>query len=1469
MPQINRIRVNNVKYNFGTQFYDDFVMRFSCKNAIYDLANGGGKSVLMLLLLQNLIPNCTLDEKQPIEKLFRSDSGSTTIHSLVEWKLDPCYMKDNYKYMTTGFCARKGKEEPDREVTKGTANIEYFNYCIFYREFGDNDIKNLPLSKGKERITYQGLKNYLRELEKKDFGVSVKIFDRKNEYQQFISGYGIFESQWEIVRGINKTEGHVRTYFETNYKTGRKVVEDLLIEQIIEKSFANRIGIDVGEDNMARTLLDIKDKLIELSKKRETLDNYDKQIEALSEFAHKVEALLEMYQKKEDVKAAITSDYLAIKNVLRNIDASMLEYEEKKEKLALAKDEISRDIAISNIVEDEANLLKLKDELKEKEERLQVLVKRQEEYAQQLRLKEAAMHYQSYLESKMKKDEIQATIDNRLRDFEDIKGELNELAGDMQKIYSAKLDELTKSLGKAVAAYEVKSELLTEKNEKSREYDRSIAVNTQLIKDCEAEIEVLIAKLQGHMQEVSVGLMEDMQVIIQNTRNKLHGLTQDKERFERIIREEREKLTQAVANAEGLSIREKLLEEEITRQNEALLMCASNDEKLTKLMSVYGQGNASSLEEKLIDMLKTGIYELSSLEASVARYEHMIAQLKEGVYAFDEPQYREVMEYLTDTYGEDVIAGDKWLHNQSKAIQRDILKRVPFITHSIVIKEDFERIKEDITLKNMSKGAYVVPIVGEGVLYETRVAVNSEHILFAFKDLSFLADEEDTQREISKLEEEIVSLKDKAKRLDDRNSIVRSDYAFVIEYNNNDVRKKEELTLRISELEAQLEDASNKIKLNLENKDVYSERILKYENELKTITDKLVGQEKELDVLHSMVECKEELSKREDKLSQCKKSLSQDTRIWEGIKNDIADIERELLVLADEKTKLGNAEKDYREQWSNIYEPYYVEGVCSAKSLLQEEIAARFIGLKSVIDKEAVDVKDKENLYAAYDNAGKKAISDMEYLGLSLEEAGKLYEQGALSFSDRSELYAIRESKKAADGDIRASEADISSQSAIVNQTEGSIAYAKKQLIEKYGECEIISISNAKLYREEKKNALRSVESDIKALVISEKDTKDQHTKAVIINKDLERIIKNMGIVIAENVTADNKELQSIEDTYEKTVAEYDVLMKEESRRKDEFIKNRQSLKELLEALNAYELATEIGNSLEMPKTSAETKELVENIAETNKCIELEKDRVGKGILDMQRIKDSFENRCIQTCDNIKAELEKLPKLSKITMDNEVISIINLSIPYIKEELKKDRMSSYIQEIITGSESYSDEAERLKYIKNKLTWKKLFSVIVTDMNAIKLNLYKRERIANQSRYLKYEEAVGSTGQSQGIYIQFLIAVINYISNINAAGKSGGAVGNTIFIDNPFGAAKDIYIWEPIFKLLKANHVQLIVPARGTTPAIIGRFDVNYILGQKLVNGAQQTVVVDYRSQTAGEEIEYKRLEYEQETLQLG
>lgn len=67
-------------------------------------------------------------------------------------------------------------------------------------------------------------------------------------------------------------------------------------------------------------------------------------------------------------------------------------------------------------------------------------------------------------------------------------------------------------------------------------------------------------------------------------------------------------------------------------------------------------------------------------------------------------------------------------------------------------------------------------------------------------------------------------------------------------------------------------------------------------------------------------------------------------------------------------------------------------------------------------------------------------------------------------------------------------------------------------------------------------------------------------------------------------------------------------------------------------------------------------------------------------------------------------------------------------------------------------------------------------------------------------------------------------------------------------------------------MLAENHVQLVVPTRGATPEITGRFDINYILGQQKIGAEAVTVVVNYSSRTEDKEMEYKDLEYEQATF---
>lgn len=513
MPQINRIRVNNVRYNFGTQFYDDFIMRFSGKNTIYDLANGGGKSVLMLLLLQNMIPNCTLDDKQPIEKLFRTGSGSNTIHSLVEWNLSDVHIKNNYKYMLTGFCARKGREE---EKDQNTAAVEYFNYVIFYREYNDNDIKNLPLSVTgadgkKERITYLGLKNYLRDLEKKDFSLEVKIFDRKGDYQRFISEYGIYESEWEIIRGINKTEGHVRTYFESNYKTTRKVVENLLIEEIIEKAFHNRVPGEISgqENQMAETLLEIRNQLLELSARKNDIHNYDRQMELLQEFVTKVSGMKEVYFDREALEKELASGYCSVKGRLKAGEEEKVRLEKQIQELENHKAEEKRAAETVRVQESE-------EKVKQEQEKLEQLGADEEKQEKQisdmqkdLTLAESVNDYLDYLYYRKERDIVRETLAVLTEDKGELLKELENMAAERRKREAKLSQELQERLEGYEARTKETADFIADLKLQRDRLARELAVAEYKKDDAEQKIKKYNQSAAEFRQELEVPMLYD------------------------------------------------------------------------------------------------------------------------------------------------------------------------------------------------------------------------------------------------------------------------------------------------------------------------------------------------------------------------------------------------------------------------------------------------------------------------------------------------------------------------------------------------------------------------------------------------------------------------------------------------------------------------------------------------------------------------------------------------------------------------------------------------------------------------------------------------------------------------------------------------------------------------------------------------------------------------------------------------
>ncbi len=1476
MPHINRVRVNNVKYNFGTQYYDDFQMGFYGKNAIYDLANGGGKSILMLLLLQNLIPNCTLDEKQPVEKLFRSGNGNTTIHSMIEWKLSDAYVRNNYKYLLTGFCARKAKDttlEDEVEQQEGeNASIEYFNYCIFYRDFNDHDIKNFPLVKDNERISYNNLKNYLRDLAKKDYSLEIKIFERKGEYQKFISQYGLYESEWEIIRGINKTEGHVRTYFETNYKTTRKVVEDLLIEEIIQKSFNNKTEMSGEEDYMAKTLLNIKDKLVELAGKKEDILSYTRQIEVIDSFISRILPIKQMYFGKEKLNDEIVKSVNSLKKDLKECEAVLSDISESAKANEAKKNQARYEIEAAKIVkltgEEEELLKKINDLALQSETKGREV----EALSDKLKLYESINNYDDYLYYQKERDALKSLIDNAMRDKGEVIEELRKLAVAKKLFNDEKLSQLEIKLAEQEDILVKEKEVLNDSEARLAELEKELAVTSYLVKDYEARQSKINTEIKQKMEDAAV-------YFTTNVSDELAGARALKEenalKYENAVREYEGIQVEIRDTKDNLLVQEKLIDsidEKIMELSDKKTDQMEIMEKFERICQVYDEkdiGDLISLLKIKLDEVSDELTQCKNELLSKASYKKY---LEKGCPVGSSNELSKVMNYIERYYGKVAVMGGHYMTTLTRNEKEDVLERIPFLPYSIVVKDRYDEVVSDSKLKELELGNYMVPIVKAEVVLGIENVVDYANVSFVMFKNELFIDEFARDKEISKQKNEMDNLEQKVLRLTEVKDVYEEDLAFVREYQSLWQKEIAATNASYEDYRMRRKEADATREAMVKSLDEMQKNIILAEELCKNLDMDSYNAASRFDSINEL----SELLKEENKISyeqgvasennekMSKESATIRARV-NATKDSIADREKNIDGYKKQKQSIA-------EEWNRVYKLYYSEdnlglGRVLVQTMDEGSVDSKFKGLIKVADSDNIDMEDKRKLMENYDVAMEKSLQAIDYKGMDITYVKENYENSPIKNIDTKELVTMRNTMDEAKAAEKQLALELTRLNSVRDKNLGAISNAKETIKEKYGDFDEIKveIDNYEEFVRIRRNMIMEMDKNMEEQISKSESVKKKYSNLLLLDRDMDKIVKSGNIVIGDKNNVFEGYV-NIEEKVESVLSDYDKFNKEVLQKKDEFTRNKELLVDTLKKLGSQVLAEDIKANVILPNNVSETNELIDVLNDVNKCIELEKDRVLKSIEDMEKIKDNFENQCIQTCINIKTELDRLPKLSKIYMDDEAISIIGLTIPYVSEEQYKNRMSNYIDEIVSAVDNIKTENERVKFIRNQLAWKRMFSVIVTDMNRIKLNLYKRERIKEQSRYLRYEEAVGSTGQSQGIYIQFLIAIINYISSINSRNSDGTSLGKVIFIDNPFGAAKDVYIWEPIFKLLRTNNVQMIVPARGVTPAITGRFDVNYILGQKLIDGKQQTVVVDYFSNVDSSRLDYSKMEFTQETL---
>ena len=173
MSKIARIRILNLNYNNNTIKIDDETFDLGGQNTLISLRNGGGKSVLVQMIV-SLFVNRTYRDfgDRPFKSYFTTNRPTFL---MTEWQLD-----NNSDRFLAGMMVRKNQKE-DNDIEE----LEIYTFTGSYYEACKYDLDNLPIIRqdGNKKILrgFSECKNLLEDISKKEAG-DFRLYDMTSQY---------------------------------------------------------------------------------------------------------------------------------------------------------------------------------------------------------------------------------------------------------------------------------------------------------------------------------------------------------------------------------------------------------------------------------------------------------------------------------------------------------------------------------------------------------------------------------------------------------------------------------------------------------------------------------------------------------------------------------------------------------------------------------------------------------------------------------------------------------------------------------------------------------------------------------------------------------------------------------------------------------------------------------------------------------------------------------------------------------------------------------------------------------------------------------------------------------------------------------------------------------------------------------------------------------------------------------------
>ncbi|RJR06534.1 hypothetical protein C4588_07750 [Candidatus Parcubacteria bacterium] len=1412
MAKIGKIRFVNFTYNDNRHIYDQTFDFYNGEDTLLNLQNGGGKTVLVQMMMQPIIPKQKLKDR-----LFKSyfTNSKAPVYIMIEWILD-----DSSRKVLTGIGI---KRVLSKNIEDESESLRIVTFISEYEEESNFDIKNIELLEEERGIVrlieFDRVVRNLSNAEKE--GNNVWLFrwdlpDDKKEYARRLLEYKINQLEWKnLMVRINEAEAGLNSFFN-DCKTNSALIKKWFIPTIEEQ--LNKTGNFV--ENIKELIKNHAGQLVkneDMIREREIFESFKRKS---TELVKSLDGYRELLVKSEKNKSDLGNAYIFVNDQMKALDLKKeelianikqveddrkeLEYEKMsgeyheiadalqqlKENVSQADKKIAGLKVDLNELEYKKKLLmcvRLKDELKNLNSKVAKFeTELEKESLQQEDIKNIVNDIEYSLKEKYREKiiHLEKTVDNEkkhladeknklskyLNEYEKIKKEISSLNDDLIRIRSriAVFDETEGALKAAYPDFDVV------KNINTGEYDPD-------------SIDALKSRLDSEEADIEKSILDIKEKQIENQR--------EIELLEKECKELRDK--------------NQVLAIEKSKKESAYQLFENEKKGIDKIIKSYQLS-----EDCLFDKEKL----LIPLHSDMEKYNKLIndrnlenSMLKKQLKLYESGKAFELSEELKKIFDDENIFvefGYEWLRSipDNKNAKLKLVKNNPFLPYSLIVSQnDLKRI-QDMEFKGALSP--VIPLIEREKL-EKALIMKSRNNVHSVGDIDFLIAFDDRILNKNYLKE------------------IGDEISFKINKNNEIIENAQEALKNIefgilktegfSYTKESVDKLADEIRAITEELDASALKIADREARIVSIkksgTADSLQQSSLENAKNRFMRKKEDIRGLIGRYEGYSQDLKNKKLKEEGLKNLRAslealenDISKTRENINDGSSKIANIaailEKDrlnyqkYSDVRTGKFIDEDIEKLESKLTVFASKISGKIQTLRDVLEDYKRQRNEKQKMIDDY------GIEEHLYMGKEFNEFEfkSINEKLSEINQNLNELY---ENKNGIQFKIAERNSDLK--------------YVQKNIKERYG------------YEEPKQREyIRDMDFD------REKDLLKTRLKGFEKELSLVKLQENnlqkvrFGLEEYADFAAKIVDPQIIEGDLNAYVLK---LIKEYK----EFVALANDTRNVLTSLY-NELESEFTSKAEVFKNlfnsilDGEKRYQPVHALNAVSRVYLQIDRkLEQHSIDIRKI-DDMENCIIDNTlsylKNVYDEMNSIDRNSTIDVDGKRCKMLIISLPE-KDELETVSLKEYLKNTIRNCVSLYKQGKSMDgLLTNEISTYDLFDRLVC-INKIEITLIKIEPNKLKKKTWKQVIEENSGGEKFVSAFVVFISLLTYMRGENLLGAN--ADSKVLIMDNPFGPITSEHLLKPLFEVAKKYNTQLICLTDLKEHTIFDRFNLIYSL----------------------------------------